>query len=148
MDLGRYINNLNTVLSDQQQKKTFICSLSFGYVFQKWSTFGVFFISSHFFSLISSFQADLFGSWGGGGGAFAPIAHSPPPTRQLNIVGIMLADVDFRMFKRSQHVGQCCFFGNTEGSLDLIFTPNSLRNYNVVTFVRHYAWRTMNTDDG
>ena len=64
-----------------------------------------------------------------------------------NIVGIVLADVGSRVFKRSEHVGQCCFYGNTEGSLDLIFTPNSLRNYNNVTFVRHYAWCSMNTDD-
>ena len=80
MDLGRYINNLNTVLSDQQQKKKpFICSLSLRVCFLKvvhlWRFF---FISSHFFSLISSFQADLFGPWGGGG-AFAPIA--PPCLR-------------------------------------------------------------------
>ena len=33
-----------------------------------------------------------------------------------NIVGIALADVGFRVFKRS-HVGQCCFYGNTLGSL-------------------------------
>ena len=61
---------------------------------------------------------------------------------------MVLADVGFRVFKRSQHVGQCGFCGNTEGGLSLIPTPNSLRNYNVVTFVRHYAWRSMNTDDG
>ena len=29
----------------------------------------------------------------------------------------------FKVFKRSQHVGQCCFYGKTEGSLGLIFTP-------------------------
>ena len=38
------------------------------------------------------------------------------------------------VFKRSQHVGQCCFYVNTEGSLGLIFTQNSLRNGDVVTF--------------
>ena len=39
-----------------------------------------------------------------------------------NIVGIVLADLGFWVFKQSQHVGQCCFYGNTEGSRDLIFT--------------------------
>ena len=38
-------------------------------------------------------------------------------TTSPNIVGIVLADVGFRVFKRSQHVGQCCFYGNTLGSL-------------------------------
>ena len=56
-----------------------------------------------------------------------------------NIVGIVLADVGFRVFKRSQDVGQCCFYGNTEGSLGLIFIKKSLRNCKVVTFVRHYG---------
>ena len=51
------------------------------------------------------------------------------------------------MSKRSQHVGQCCFYGNTEGSLGLIFTQNSLLNCNVVTFVSP-LWRSMNADDG
>ena len=44
-----------------------------------------------------------------------------------NIVGIVLADVGFRMFKRSRHVVPCCFYSNTEGSLGLIFTPNSAK---------------------
>ena len=53
-----------------------------------------------------------------------------------NIAGIVLADVSFRVFKRSQQVGQSCrFYGNTLGSLGLIFTQNSLLNCNVVTFV-------------
>ena len=51
------------------------------------------------------------------------------------IVGIVLADVGFRVFKRPQHVGQCCFYGNTLGSMGLIFIQNSLLNCNVVTFV-------------
>ena len=61
-----------------------------------------------------------------------------------NIVGIVLADVGFRVFKRSQHVGQCCFHGNTLGSLGLTFTQNSLLNCNVVTFAPpppHYGAR-------
>ena len=64
-----------------------------------------------------------------------------------NIVGIVLANVGFRVFKRSQHVGQCCFYGNTLGSMGLIFTQNSLLNCNVVTFVPP-LWRSMNADDG
>ena len=48
------------------------------------------------------------------------------------------------MFKRSQHVGQFCFYGNTDGSLGSIFTQNSLPNYNFVTFVRHYGARHIN----
>ena len=36
-------------------------------------------------------------------------------TTSPNIVGIVLANVGLRVFKRSQHVGQCCFYGNTEG---------------------------------
>ena len=64
-----------------------------------------------------------------------------------NIVGIVLADVGFRVFKRSQHVGQCCFYGNTLGSLGLIFTQNSWLNCNVVTFVPP-LWRSMNADNG
>ena len=42
-----------------------------------------------------------------------------------NIVGIVLADVGFRVFKRSHHVGQCCFYGNTEGSL-VWYLPKTL----------------------
>ena len=45
------------------------------------------------------------------------------------------------MFKRSQHVGQCCFYGNTEGGLGLIFTQDSLRNCNFVMFVDEYRRR-------
>ena len=56
-------------------------------------------------------------------------------TTLSNFVGIVLADVGFRVFKRSQHVGR--FYDNTLESLSLIFNQNSLRNYNVVTFVRH-----------
>ena len=59
----------------------------------------------------------------------------------------MLADVGFRVFKRSQHVGQCCFYVNTFGSLVLIFTQNALLNRNVVAFVPP-LWRSMNADDG
>ena len=60
-----------------------------------------------------------------------------------NIVGIALADVCFRVFKRLKHVGQRCFYGNTEENLGLIFTLNSLRNYNFVTFVDEYRrWKT------
>ena len=58
-----------------------------------------------------------------------------------NIAGIVSADVSFRVFKRLQHVGQCCFYGNFEESLGLIFTQNSLQNCNVVKFVRHYGAR-------
>ena len=59
---------------------------------------------------------------------------------------IVLADVGIRVFKQSQHVVQCCFYGNPEESLGLIFTQNSLRNCsNVVTFVRHYGARWMQT---
>ena len=70
-------------------------------------------------------------------------------TTLLNIVGIVLADVGFRVFKRSQ-LGNVAFtvICNTKGNLGLTFTQNSLRNCDVVTFVHHYAWRSMNTDDG
>ena len=68
----------------------------------------------------------------------APCKRTHVDATSPNIVGIVLADVGFRVFKRSQHVGQCCFYGNMEGSLGLIFTQNSLRNWKVVTFVRQY----------
>ena len=58
-----------------------------------------------------------------------------------NTVGIALADVCFRVFKRSKHVGQCCFYGNTEENLGLISTLNSLQNCNFVTFVDEYRRR-------
>ena len=68
MDLGRYINNLNTVLSDQQQKKkpVYLLAQPSSMFSKSGPPLAFFFISSHFFSLISSFQADLFGPWGGG----------------------------------------------------------------------------------
>ena len=49
------------------------------------------------------------------------------------------------MFKRSQHVGQCCFYGNTEGSLGLIFTPKLFGKLRCC-HVRPPLWRWMNTD--
>ena len=73
MDLGSYmyINiNLNTVLSDQQQKKNRIFARSASGMSSKSGPPLAFFFFIRFtlFSLISSFQADLFGWWGGGGG--------------------------------------------------------------------------------
>ena len=64
-----YINNLNKVLSDQQQKKKRLFARSASGMFSKSGpSLALFFISSrHFFGLISSFQTDLFGSWEGGG---------------------------------------------------------------------------------
>ena len=50
------------------------------------------------------------------------------------------------MFKRSQHVGQCCFYCNTEGSLGLIFTKKSLKLQ--CCHVRPPLWRSMNINDG
>ena len=64
-----------------------------------------------------------------------------------NIVGIVLADVGFRVFKRLQHVEQCCFYGNSEGSLGLILTQNSLRNCNDAVTFGPPVWRSMNTED-
>ena len=62
---------------------------------------------------------------------------------------ILVADVGFRVFKRSQLVGQWSFYGNTKGSLGLIFTQNSLQNYNdVVTFVNHDGGRRIQAIDG
>ena len=55
-----YINNLNTVLSDQQQKKKRLFARSASGMFSKSGSPLAFF--------------HKFGSWGGGGGAFAPIA--------------------------------------------------------------------------
>ena len=78
--LWRYISNLNTVLSDQQQKKNvYLLARPSGMFSKSGPPLAFFFISSHFFSLISLFQADLFDSWGGG--AFAPIASLPPCLR-------------------------------------------------------------------
>ena len=58
-----------------------------------------------------------------------------------NIVGIVLADVGVRVFKRSQYVGQCCFYDNTECCHGLVFTQDSLRNCNFVMFVDEYRRR-------
>ena len=64
-----------------------------------------------------------------------------------NIVGIVLGDVGFRVFKRPQHVGQCCFYGNTEGNFGLIFTPKLFGKLQCC-HVRRPLWRWMNADDG
>ena len=65
-----------------------------------------------------------------------------------NIVGIVLADVGFKVFKRSRHVGQCCFFGNAKGSLGLIFIQKLVAKLQCC-HVRPPLWRSwMNTDDG
>ena len=42
------------------------------------------------------------------------------------------------MFKRSQHVGQCCFYGNTLGSLGLIFTQSSA----IMALDEYRRWKT------
>ena len=41
-----------------------------------------------------------------------------------DIVGIISVDVGLRVFKRSQHVGQCCFYGNTEGESEFDIYQN------------------------
>ena len=51
------------------------------------------------------------------------------------------------MFKRSQHVGQCCFYGNTEGSLGLIVFPKLFVKLQCC-HVCPPLWRSINTDDG
>ena len=65
-----------------------------------------------------------------------------------NIVGIVLADVGFRVFKQSRHVGQCCFLRLIPRRVWVWYLPQTLWETNVVTFVRHYVWHLMNTDDG
>ena len=72
--LWRYISNLNTVLSDQQQKiNVYLLARPSG-MFSKSGPPLAF-----FFSLISSFQADLFDSWGGG--VRSHPSHPPPCLR-------------------------------------------------------------------
>ena len=65
-----------------------------------------------------------------------------------NIVGIVLANVGFRVFKRSQHVGQCCFFGNTDGSL-VWYPPKTLyetamlsRSSAIMALDEYRRWKT------
>ena len=41
-------------------------------------------------------------------------------TTSPNIVGMALADVGFRAFKRSQHVGQCCLYDDTAGESESV----------------------------
>ena len=51
------------------------------------------------------------------------------------------------MSKRPQHVGQYCFYCNTEGSLCLIFTQKLFGKLQCC-HVRPPLWRWMNADDG
>ena len=77
MDLGRYINTLNTVLSDQQQKKrTFICSLSLLVCFLKVVHLWRFFHKFTFFQPVKFIPGGPFRLVGGG--VRSHPSHPPP----------------------------------------------------------------------
>ena len=80
--LRRQINNKNTVLSDQQQKRTLGTVTNYMRMVHLWRFF---FTSFIFFSLTSYFQADLFGPWGGGCDRTlrTPPAYAPAGTAAL-----------------------------------------------------------------
>ena len=88
--LGRRIKNMNTVIRDQQQKRIYVCLFNFGYVFYTVKSCVCCQIrregsSLAFFKVhLSLFHADLFGPWGWGAGAFAPIAPPLPTRLQFN----------------------------------------------------------------
>ena len=78
---------------------------------------------------------------------YIPVCEGP--CKRTQHVGTTLPNiVGFRVFKRPQHVGQCCFNGNTDGRLGLIFTQTFCettmlsRPSTMMALDEHRRWKT------